>query len=153
MIFFLFGKKKKQHGEFPSELEVPPPPGEVFEFPSLKMEEKLSRPLKEDMPMKNELPPLEEYEESIMDEEKKELKGIDEHAGITKPIYLKLGAFKAITDKINQVNAHLNESNDLLKSINDFKEDEDKELRRFRSITEEINRKLIYADKILFEGR
>ena len=79
-------------------------------------------------------------------EERDELK-------LRKPIFVYLDSYKEIMKEINVTQNTLKEGADSLSRVSDFKEDEDKEFKKWESHIKDIQRKLIYADKTLFAAQ
>lgn len=145
----LFGKSKakKERFEFPEkeELDIPPAPPSVNEEPT----ELPSFPMREEMAEAPEISPVDEAEEEAVQVVRE---GLEERESLelSKPLYIKYKMYKAMLDEIGQVKIILKESEDTLVRLADFEDDEDKEFAKWRRGLDDIQRKLIYVDKILF---
>ncbi len=67
------------------------------------------------------------------------------------PVFIKIDEYKEIIDTISLIKAKINESKNLIKQINDLKNEEDNELEVWSNELDEIERKIHYVDKTLFE--
>jgi hypothetical protein len=68
------------------------------------------------------------------------------------PIYVPVEDYKAVLDGTEQVRGDLKEATEVLGRLNELKNEEDKEFEKWRSELEDIQRKLTYVDKIIFES-
>lgn len=69
------------------------------------------------------------------------------------PIYVKLDEYKDILDIINLLKNKIEEAKSILGKINELKNEEDSELELWKNKLEEVERKVGYIDKTLFEPR
>jgi uncharacterized coiled-coil protein SlyX len=67
------------------------------------------------------------------------------------PIYVKIDEYKEILDVINMIKTKVAEAKETLGEINKIKNEEDAELERWHLDLEEVERKMEYVDKALFE--
>ena len=67
------------------------------------------------------------------------------------PIYVKIEEYKDILDVINMIKTKVAEAKETLGEINKIKNEEDAELERWHLDLEEVERKVDYVDKALFE--
>ncbi len=145
----MFGKskEKKEGFEFPEkeDLDIPPAPPSVTEEPT----ELPSFPVKEEKVEVPEISPVDEAEDEAVQIVKE---GLEERESLelAKPLYIKYKMYKAMLDEVSQIKIILKESEDTLTRLADFKDDEDKEFAKWRRELDDIQRKLIYADKVLF---
>jgi hypothetical protein len=118
------------------EMEVPSPP------PSLRSE---ISPL--------ELAKLEEqYLEKrprIMDVEEGYV--FDRHSGIKKPIFVRTDQYQVILNHFIDIKDQLKESEDIIYRLMNLDKNEDVEYNSYKQVVEDIQRKLIYVDKTLFD--
>jgi len=165
---------KQRFPEMPSFPELPPLP----EMPTFEDKPKNAQTLKpvmeigqsptkepEDMPMDDfpnmpELPPIPEYEPEQentnateytkleemppFEEEKKEYSRI-------KPLFIKSTDYKAILSGINTVKNRIRETERIMEEIDNIKKEKAKQFEEWRNLLEDIQRKLVYVDKQVFE--
>ncbi len=67
------------------------------------------------------------------------------------PVYVKIDEYKDVLDLIKMIKNKLAEAKELLSRINELKNEEDAELELWHSGVEEIERKIEFVDKALFE--
>jgi len=67
------------------------------------------------------------------------------------PIFVKIDEYKDILDVIELIKKKLEEAKSTLGRINELKNEEDSELELWRSELEEVERKIEFIDKSLFE--
>jgi hypothetical protein len=150
MGFFSFKKKKEAPSIPEPELEVPtvpktkeelPPPKDVATIKAVKQAVERPRPM---------APSVEEMEERAFESQKHEL---EEREGLklTKPIFVSIENYKdmltemTLTQNIQKENE---EAIDKLKDVEGYKE---KKFDKWESQLQVLQKKLIYADKALFE--
>ena len=128
----------------PSKEELPtfPTPDEV---PGIKKEEKL--------PKLSEMPKgqthLERTEKYAVEKTEDELAQRDD-LRLKKPIFVDLENYRELMKEMTIIGSTLKEGADSLARVADFKEDENKEFKKWEASLKDIQRKLIYADKTLF---
>ena len=66
-------------------------------------------------------------------------------------IFVKIEEYKEILDILNILKNRMNEARETLNKINELKNDEDSELELWHTELEEIERKVGFIDKSLFE--
>ena len=149
MALLDFLKKKKQEGPTISEeLEVPaaPPTSEELpEFPSeaapkVKKAEKEVEIVSKDVVEKEEGYAIQLQKGELG--EREELK--------PKPIFVDLQLYKDMLDEVGLIKSVLKENEDALARVAEFKQDEDKEFKKWQDQLLDVQRKLIFADKTLF---
>ncbi len=67
------------------------------------------------------------------------------------PIYVRIEEYKDVLDVINMIKNKLEEAKGTLADINRIKNEEDSELERWHFDLEEVEKKMDYVDKALFE--
>ena len=67
------------------------------------------------------------------------------------PIFVKIEEYKDVLDVINMVKAKLEEAKRTLGKINELKNEEDAELELWHATLEEVERKVDFVDKTIFE--
>ncbi|MEM3127158.1 MAG: hypothetical protein QW331_03775 [Candidatus Woesearchaeota archaeon] len=127
--------------------ELPEIP-ELPELPELPETEELELEVPE-FPQESREKEVETYEERTYEIEKRKLHRVD----VSKPLYIGVMDYKAIVDDLAQIRVSLKEADDVLFRLEEFKEEEEKEYKRWQSSLIDIQRKLIYADKSLFAKR
>jgi len=119
-------------------LDVPLPPSSLSskklpklpEFPAIKDE-------------------VEVYEKKQIKVQEKELDARDT-LKLEEPFFIEIHLYKAMIDEMNQTDMLLSENTEICSRLEDFKSDFDKEYVKFQKRLEDIQRKLIFADKKLF---
>jgi len=137
----LSGKKKE---DIPNQdLEIPPAPPTAKDLPKLP-------PLNE-INEQPEAPPIENINQD-MEEVEEELEERDDLEP-AKPIFLHLNQFKDILDEAGLIKNILKENDDALVRVTEFKDDQDKEFKKWDELLKDAQKKLIYADKTLFSTK
>jgi len=67
------------------------------------------------------------------------------------PVYVKMDDYKDVLDVVNMIKNKIQEAKDTLGKINELKNEEDAELELWQTGIEEIERKIEFVDKSLFE--
>jgi len=67
------------------------------------------------------------------------------------PIYVKLDEYKDILDIMGLMKTRINEAKKVMGKINEIKNEEDSELELWKSELDEVDRKVEFIDKTLFE--
>lgn len=67
------------------------------------------------------------------------------------PVYVRIEEYKDVLDVMNLIKSKIAESKETLAKLNDLKNEEDAELELWHTSIEEIERKVDFADKALFE--
>lgn len=67
------------------------------------------------------------------------------------PVYVRIEEYKDVLDVMNLVKSKIAEARETLAKLNDLKNEEDAELELWHTSLEEIERKVDFADKALFE--
>ncbi|MBD3249477.1 hypothetical protein GF336_05510 [Candidatus Woesearchaeota archaeon] len=144
-----FFKKLFKGGKKPSEkdLEIPPAPPTKEELPSFPdIPKDISVPSKKEVPV----PTVENVEDDAVKEQKKELEE-REDLEVKKPIFVGIENYKNMIDEIGLMKNTLKEAEDTIVRVSEFKGDEDKAFDSWQKQIEDIQKKLIYADKTLFK--
>jgi len=68
-----------------------------------------------------------------------------------KALYVKVEDYKDIVDIMTLIRKKLQDAKGILNSINSLKNEEDREIEQWNSNVEEIDRKIDYLDRTLFE--
>ena len=126
-----------------SSFDVPSAP------PSINTFSDIPAALPEFPEVKRTKPSISKFEKRAISVEEKEL-GEREHLKLQEPIYVDLDLFKAMLDETTMSKKHLKTMEDGLARIDDFRSDKQKEFEKWRKSLEDIQRKLIFADKTLF---
>ena len=69
----------------------------------------------------------------------------------TMPVFVRIEEYKDVLDIINMIKNKLEEAKETLTKINELKNEEDAELELWHTGIEEIERKVTFVDKTLFE--
>lgn len=69
----------------------------------------------------------------------------------TMPIYVKIEEYRDVLDIMNMIKSKMNEARKILGKINDLKNEEDAELELWHTGLDEVERKVEFVDKTLFE--
>ena len=134
MSFLDFLKKSKM--ESLRDIPPPPPKEEMPGFPVLKEKKK---------------PEIVELsKEAAVKKEKAGIKERETHKAY-KPIFMKINAYKAMMDMIGHVKDKLQEGEDTLKRLSDFKADEDRNFKNWKRYIKDIQNKLIFVDEVIFK--
>ena len=136
----IFKPKKKEsfHLEVP---RAPPSEDELPDFPEQDVEKKEVLKPASSIVKRIEKRAVKEQQE-LLDER--------EHLSLHKPIFMAVETFRDISEEIQLTSHILKENEDVLVRVSQFKEDQDKEFKKWESQTTDIQKKLIYVDKILF---
>ena len=68
-------------------------------------------------------------------------------------MYVKTETVRAVLDSIEQVKAKFKEEDDIIFRIKDVKNAQDQKYEDFRQSLEDMQRKLLFIDRSLFEAR
>lgn len=79
-------------------------------------------------------------------------KGQEQRRESDRPMYVRVDDYKAILEGTSRVRDNLKEATDVVTRMNELKNEEDKEFEKWRAQLEDIQRKLTYVDKIIFES-
>jgi hypothetical protein len=69
----------------------------------------------------------------------------------TMPVFVRIDEYRDVLDVMNMVRNKLEEAKATIAKINELKNEEDSELELWRTGVEEIERKIAFVDKVLFE--
>lgn len=73
--------------------------------------------------------------------------------GMQGPLYIRSDRFKAVLDDIEQIRAKFKEEEDFFLRINDIKSAQDQKFEGFKKTLEDVQRKLLFIDRTLFEAK
>jgi hypothetical protein len=68
------------------------------------------------------------------------------------PLYVPIEDYRAVLEGADHIRSNLKETSDILGRMNELKNEEDREFEKWRGELEDIQRKLTYVDKIIFES-
>ncbi len=71
----------------------------------------------------------------------------------SKPVFLKIDVFESIVNNIGQVRASLDEDKLLLTRLEDLSAQQENQYQKWRGSLEDVHKKLIFIDEILFRRR
>ena len=150
--------KKEDRLKFPEKkgIDIPPAPPIKEALPSFSEEDIMAIKEAVEKPKPKPKPVIMEPPEKIIDFEteavasQKSVLAEREHLELTKPIFVNVDVFREVIDEIALIQNSLKETGDSLSRLGEFKEDEDKEFRRYAHDIQDVQKKLIYVDKTLF---
>lgn len=67
------------------------------------------------------------------------------------PVYVRIEEYKDVLDIMNMIRNKIEDAKETLAKINELKNEEDAELELWHTGLEEVERKIIFVDKTLFE--
>jgi len=67
------------------------------------------------------------------------------------PLFVKIEEYKDVLDVVNMIKSKIADAKRTLGKINELKNEEDAELESWRSTLEDMERKVEFVDKALFE--
>tara|TARA_Y100000310_G_C20693181_1_gene823730 strand:- start:1977 stop:2585 length:609 start_codon:yes stop_codon:yes gene_type:complete len=105
------------------------------------------------LPQKVAPSPAPRMQEPIMRKPTIKMPPAPEQGGMILPSYMKVDDFKEMLGGIQITKQNLKECDEIFSRLNQLKNDEDKEFEKWRSKLEDLQRKLIYVDKVLFEAK
>ena len=68
------------------------------------------------------------------------------------PIFVKVDKYEDVLDTMNAIKAKVNDIKVTLGKINELKNNEDAELEGWQTTVEDIEKKILYADGVLFRS-
>ena len=71
----------------------------------------------------------------------------------TQPVFVKIDEYKEAMSLIDNIKSKVKEANGMLDKINDIKAKEEAELDQWKSHLDEIDRKVEFMDRTLFEHK
>jgi len=150
------GRHKEGAEKFKEELEAPPAPPE-YRVRTLQKEQptvevKTEEPKVEEVVSTERETKVTPLERRAVSKTKEQL-AVREGLVLTKPIFVMAENFMEMVREISSANSVLRKSNDELKRLDELKTDKDKEFEKWKRSLEDIQRKLIFVDKTLFEAK
>ncbi|MFC1754941.1 hypothetical protein ACFL96_16375 [Thermoproteota archaeon] len=67
------------------------------------------------------------------------------------PLFVRMDEYKSLLDDISQMKTGFKENENLYTRLNDYRTEQDKKFESFHEALEDVQRKLLYIDKTLFE--
>ncbi|MEE9525278.1 MAG: hypothetical protein V3V78_01580 [Candidatus Woesearchaeota archaeon] len=67
------------------------------------------------------------------------------------PVYVRIEEYKDVLDVMNMIRNKIEDAKETLAKINELKNEEDAELELWHTGLEEVERKVVFVDKTLFE--
>ncbi len=67
------------------------------------------------------------------------------------PVFVRIEEYKDVLDIMNMIKNKIDEAKETLGKINELKNEEDAELELWHTGLEEVERKVAFVDKVLFE--
>lgn len=90
------------------------------------------------------------YEQESIKKEQEELNKLHDHE-VTKPIFIEGSLFKQILVDVSSINTELKEGNDSLEKVKTIEKRKSTKFGSFKSSVLNVQRKLIFVDKLLFK--
>ncbi|HDM43616.1 MAG TPA: hypothetical protein ENG02_00275 [Candidatus Woesearchaeota archaeon] len=152
MIFF---RKKAREV---AALEVPPPPEEEIEIKAIPKEEikvkpeeieKIEVPAPPAPETKSKLREMEEIERKIVEEEKEEFEALKEHK-VVKPVFVRLETYSAAIEELMLSRTMAKEVSEAAKRLIETRDLQRREYENWQKSLLDVQKKLIFVDKILF---
>jgi len=142
MIFF---KKKAKEV---AGLEVPPPPEEEIEIKAVPKKEIKVKPekIKE---IKVRIPEAKSIEEEIVEKERKTFEALKEHREV-RPVFVKIETYSEAMEDLMLSRTMAKEVSEAAKRLIETRELQNKEYENWQRLLLDVQKKLIFADKILF---
>jgi hypothetical protein len=134
------------------------------QLPSFNIPLKSGKPIDVEVPapppnLRSEISPieLERLEEKYLDRRPKisdmeQPYSYDHHQKMQKPLFVRTDYYRQILNNFIDIKDTLGESEEIIYRLENLKKNADVEYSEFKRGIEEIQRKLIYVDKTLFEG-
>jgi hypothetical protein len=146
-ILEVFKKKNVQEKSWKRELEVPRAPPEFGELPEIPTIKDIPKVRVSEEPESSD---LEGFEEEAVEEQEEVLRE-REHPSVKKPIFVSINSYRDMIDEISLVDNLIRENEDILVRISEFGEDSNKEFNKWDAALKDIQKKLIFVDRQLFE--
>ena len=93
-----------------------------------------------------------EHYDSIEESAVREQRGVISHKAAGGKTYVRIDRFKGILKDINQIKNDLRNSNEILSKVEEIDENKSKVFERWKNSMSDLQKKLIFVDKILFKG-
>ena len=75
----------------------------------------------------------------------------EEYGREEMPVFVKIDEYKDVLDVMNMIKNKIEEAKEILGKINELKNEEDAELELWHAGLDEVERKVAFVDKALFE--
>jgi hypothetical protein len=75
----------------------------------------------------------------------------EDYSGRGMPVFVRIDEYKDVLDVMHMVKNKIEEAKEILGRINELKNEEDAELELWNTGLEEVERKIVFVDKVLFE--
>ena len=142
----LFKPKKRESS---INLDIPKAPPSEEELPELPVPQKAPNLEPEEPMEKPASSVVKKIEDDAVKDQQQDI-DLREDLSLQKPIFMPIEVFKDLAEEIQLINHILKENDDTLVRVSQFKEDENKEFKKWDSNVTDIQKKLVYVDKILF---
>jgi hypothetical protein len=131
---------------------IPPPRPEMPSIPPEMPEPAIPEPRMQAPPRPRIAPEiLQRFEREQYEEEKEELEELEKRGYTGKPIYVLMSQYKQIIADVNEARNILKTAEENALNLNNIKNKADKEFLTWRNQMEDVQRKIIFIDKTLFE--
>jgi len=71
---------------------------------------------------------------------------------LEKPFFVKVDDYRSILEGTTLIKNNLKEADEIISRLNELKNEGDREFEKWREKLEDVQRKLIYVDKVIFEA-
>ena len=99
----------------------------------------------------NQKSDYEEYSEKLYNTEKQRIKDREQHINYQKPIFVEVEDYRRVLDYIQEIKNDIKTSENVTARLEEVRAAKDKEFDKWHHALEDIQRKLLYVDKTLFE--
>lgn len=111
----------------------------------------VSEVAKPDIPEMPDLPEIQELEREKEMEKEMEEPELIKPVMPQGPIFVKSNDFQDVLAKINQIKQNVQQTEDIFHKLNDIKNEKDKIFEQWKESQEDVQRKLLYIEKALYE--
>jgi len=126
--------------------EVPAPPVEIGAAPVPVQDDNIFDKKEAHPQPQAQVPPEPVHEEKHEADEK------PRREVPTEPVFVNVGSYKGIMDSVVVIKNNLKEAEEVIERMNGIKNEEDKEFEKWRQSLEDVQRKISYVDKVIFEA-
>ena len=137
----LFKNKPKQDSALKG-MDIPSAPSTKEELPSFPSQKET----------KEGISPLERAEKEAVKSQQIEL-DVRDDLTLKKPIFVYIDLYKEMLKEISLIKNNTKEGSDNLARIDEFREDQEKEFKKWGTQIKDIQKKLTYVDKTLFGSK
>ena len=77
---------------------------------------------------------------------------IDHYKNLRKPLFIRTDYYSQVLSNLDTMKNYVKESSDIIYGLENLKKNTDMEFKNYKNVLEDIQRKLIYVDKVLFSS-